>query len=348
MSRVRWLALAALAATLLVSGSAQASFPGKNGKIAFYMYRAPDPGDGYDIYVINNDGTGLAQLTTAPGNDLEADWSANGSRLVFQSDRQNTFSQEYDLYTMNADGSAPTRMTSFTGSVSGGPRSAENPSWSPDATKVAFDSGQKFGNANAWAVGADGTGLQNLAPDSYFELGPSWSPNGDRIAFPAFSNDQDGIYTVRPDGSDVRLAVPGDWNHPDWSPDATKLAFSGFGANSEIWVANVDGTGLRMLSPDDEVAEVFPTWSPDGTKIAYWRLDAHSSELWTMDTDGNNPRRVFDSGGPGATPSSWQPIPGPKRADFKNSNQFCKAEQVFWGDQFSQRYRNFGQCMSGG
>ena len=45
--------------------------------------------------------------------------------------------------------------------------------------------------------------------------------------------------------------------------------------------------------------------------------------------------------------SAGQPIPGPERTDYKSSNQFCKAEQSFWGDQFGQRYRNFGQCVSG-
>jgi hypothetical protein len=48
---------------------------------------------------------------------------------------------------------------------------------------------------------------------------------------------------------------------------------------------------------------------------------------------------------------NWQPIPGPKRIDYKNAAKFCTAEQEFWGDQFASRYGGgknaFGKCVSG-
>jgi Tol biopolymer transport system component len=345
-----------LLCTLVLVAPAHAAFPGANGKIAFYMYRSPDPGDGYQIYLIKDDGTGLTQLTSSVGHSMEADWSADGSRLVFQRESQEAFSYEFDLYAMNADGSGQVRLTSFVGNTSSGPRSAENPSWSLDNSQIAFDTGQEFGNAQALVVNADGTGVTNIAADSFYERAPSWSPKGDRIAFPGTFNGQDGIYTVRPDGSDVRLAVPGLWNRPDWSPDGSKLAFGGFGANNQIWVANVDGSGLRMLTAADNVAELLPVWSPDGTKIAFQRISSSATNLWVMSSGGGNERLVFDSPA-GPSPSSWQPLPGPQRGDYKNAAQFCKAEREFLGDAaFARKYGSnspkknvanaYGKCVS--
>jgi Tol biopolymer transport system component len=80
---------------------------------------------------------------------MEADWSADGSRLVFQRESEEAFSHLFDLYAMNADGSGQVCLTNFVGTTSGGPRSAENPSWSLDGSQIAVDTGQEFGNAQA-------------------------------------------------------------------------------------------------------------------------------------------------------------------------------------------------------
>ena len=53
----------------------------------------------------------------------------------------------------------------------------------------------------------------------------------------------------------------------------------------------------------------------------------------------------------GADPT-WQAIPGPRRADFKNGPAFCRAERDFWGDAFAKRYGGgrhaCGRCVSSG
>lgn len=44
----------------------------------------------------------------------------------------------------------------------------------------------------------------------------------------------------------------------------------------------------------------------------------------------------------------WQPLVGPRRADYKNASHFCKAERAFLGEQeFRQKYGNHGGCVSG-
>ncbi len=56
---------------------------------------------------MNADGTGQTRLTVNPGADSAPAWSPDGSRIAFESDRD----ENVDLYVMNADGSGQTRLT---------------------------------------------------------------------------------------------------------------------------------------------------------------------------------------------------------------------------------------------
>src|SRR4029077_19553610 len=83
---------------LLVAGPAFATFPGKNGRIAFVH-------DG-EIFTMNTDGTAVRQITHV-GPDTSANWpswSADGRAIVFNETPSSGVSE---LWIMNADGSNP-------------------------------------------------------------------------------------------------------------------------------------------------------------------------------------------------------------------------------------------------
>jgi WD40-like Beta Propeller Repeat len=72
--------MACAAALLALSEKAEATFPGKNGRIAYTDW---DSGKDYEIYTINPDGSGKRQLTHNNTDDLDPAYSPDGKKIVY-------------------------------------------------------------------------------------------------------------------------------------------------------------------------------------------------------------------------------------------------------------------------
>jgi Tol biopolymer transport system component len=69
---------------------------------------------------------------------------------------------------MNADGSGLKRLTN-------NDASDRQPAWSPDGTKIAFNS-ERDGNREIYVMNADGSGLTRLTNNDASDWDPAWSP----------------------------------------------------------------------------------------------------------------------------------------------------------------------------
>jgi Tol biopolymer transport system component len=292
-------------AALLLPASAQAAFPGANGKIAFDDVRDdPNPSGCYpncnwEIYSINPDGTGATRLTNHPGVDVSPAWSPDGKKIVFNRYPPTGF---VDIVVMNADGSGQTSLGS-----------GYQPSWSPDGSKIVFVAAGECssGDGGLWTMNPDGTGRTFLAcgPPSPAgvdgETAPVWRPNGNLVAFGADLTDFD-IFTVQSNGTNrtnlTNSPNEGD-RDPNWSPDGSRIAFgSGEFSVPDIWTMNSSGgqkTNLTNDAPDDRD----PAYSPDGTKIVF-RSARASLGLHVISSSGSSPSFLTTGEHP-----DWQPIP---------------------------------------
>jgi hypothetical protein len=132
------------------------------------------------------------------------------------------------------------------------------------------------------------------------------SPDGNRIAF-VVHGQWDGTFwqsmifvADRSGGNARRLTyLPARNLEPAWSPDGSRIAFSSQPSDedADIWIMNVDGSGLVNLTADHPAAnERSPAWSPQlagGTyRIAYSLESGGASSLWTMRPDGSDKLQI--------------------------------------------------------
>ncbi len=183
---------------------------------------------------------------------------------------------------------------------------------------IAFSTNRNGVPGEIYVMNPDGSGQRNLTNSPASETRPAFSPDGKKIAF---VRDFKGIYLMNPDGSVQTTILDGavaGFNSisgfPSWSPDGTKLAFDGIPKGSpdgaDIYVVNVDGTGLTRLTTDP-ASDSAPAWSPDGKKIAFSTIrnpvpNEVNYEIYVMNADGSNQTRITNNTKFDHSPS-WSP-----------------------------------------
>lgn len=128
------------------------------------------------------------------------------------------------------------------------------------------------------------------------------SPDGNTILFDLLGD----IYSLDArSGGTARPVLTGMAfeSNPVFSPDGKRFAFiSDRSGAMNLWIANVDGTGLKQLSRDTGM-EVWssPAWSPDGRKVYASRMTRPrlAFELFLFDADGGAGIQLTEAGSPG-------------------------------------------------
>ena len=63
----------------------------------------------------------------------------------------------------------------------------------------------------------------------------------------------------------------------------------------DVWVANADGSGARKVT-SSPAADTAPSWSPTGAEIAFTSDRTGAPQIYVMDTEGLNVRRLTNVG----------------------------------------------------
>ena len=304
-------------------------------------------GKGSRLYTVASDGSNLHNLAGSTPSDqsfaydatgtemgLSADVSPDGSRIVYTTceyitepkpwhhgyaDEHFSFLVNYELATAGIDGLHKDRLT-------------ENlaidhyPTWSPDGSRIAFASNILRTESGEY----DAYRFQGIEARSHEGVAR--------------------IYTIDPDGSDLRTLTPAGAGAvlfpPRWSPDGERVAFIGgsiwddrpdLPAPYVLYTATADGLNLRTIAG----AAGAPSWSPDGQRLAFtanvetpsgYKLVLRSAsadggdvrdvaEIEEIVNGGNMFESVLTSGGG----VSWSPDGSAFIVSAQNANFFNKA-----------------------
>ena len=170
-----------------------------------------------DVFVMEADGANPINLTNHDALDQTPDWSPDGNRIAFSSDRDGN----WEIYVMNADGTNLINRTNH-------PAKEGRPDWSPDGKQIAFSS-DRDGNLEIYVMNADGTNPTNLTNNPTEDNHASWSPDGTRIAFDSDRDSIPGrmpnweIYVMNADGTNpINLTQSPEWDYiSSWGPVPT-------------------------------------------------------------------------------------------------------------------------------
>jgi dipeptidyl aminopeptidase/acylaminoacyl peptidase len=199
-------------------------------------------------------------------------------KIVFTSSRDGN----NEIYIMNANGSSQIRLTN----------TLNNETWpvfSPNGSKIAFNSYKAGSNNAIYVMNSNGTGLVALTKTTSDNYGPTFSPDGTKIAFTSGRDKNDEIYIMNVDGTNqIRLtrATSSDF-WPVFSPDGSKIAFcSDRDGNNEIYVMNSNGANITRLT-NSPSSDYGPAFSPDGSKITFTSDRDGTTEIYVMNSTGS-------------------------------------------------------------
>ncbi|MBP2672325.1 MAG: serine/threonine protein kinase, partial [candidate division NC10 bacterium] len=130
-----------------------------------------------------------AKLVAAAGWDVAPEYSPDGRRILFASDRSDNF----EIWVCGSDGSNPAPVTHMAGPVTGSPR------WSPDGRTIAFDS-DVDGQAEVYTVSADGGPPRRLTSHPGLDAVPTWSRDGRWIYFTSDRSGTRQLWKMPADG----------------------------------------------------------------------------------------------------------------------------------------------------
>jgi Tol biopolymer transport system component len=161
-------------------------------------------------------GANLRQITQNSSEDLEPDWSPDGTQIIFSTYRNGNS----EIYVMDVScvrwledcERSALRLTHH-------PAQDRFPAWSPDGRQIAFVS-NRTGNDEIFLMDEQGNNVRQLTFTVSSDWHPTWSEDGREILFQSYRDGNAEVYVMNADGAHLRRVThtrTSEW-YPIWWP----------------------------------------------------------------------------------------------------------------------------------
>jgi len=267
------------------------------GLIVFSARETPESNS--QLYTMNAVGSEIRQLTFFENtNAYNPRWSPDGEQIVFTSDTMVT-TLGLTLTIMNADGTdiRPLKILNEEHQLA---LPGDNPVWSPDGTKIAYDlciDCELGGNNYEIFIYVFTTDEVTQITDSQsMDTNPSWSYDGKNISF---SSNRDhieegylkrDIYTMDSDGNNIRKLTNAKVNEsnimPLSSPINKEIAYHRISRKENVRDIFIIDENLQSnrVTNTESIIRLY-SWFPNGNNMLIG--DIRANDYLAIDLSGN-------------------------------------------------------------
>ncbi|HEX7333559.1 MAG TPA: DPP IV N-terminal domain-containing protein [Pyrinomonadaceae bacterium] len=215
-------------------------------------------------------------LPTGPGQACYPRWSPDGKRIAYvgKPDRR------WEVSVISPDGADRQMLTAGNAELHG----MDGPiDWSPDSTKLLFQSDTDPFEARIYVVDVNTRKVESVTDGNWFDEAPSWTPDGKSVIFMSTrgGNWTWGFFRRALNGGDYETLAGPDWNQKNYPRQGRSGAL--------IWSINdeQDRELLSERSPSGKVRVLeeagvgarWPSYSSDESQVVYTVMD-RQVEYW--------------------------------------------------------------------
>jgi TolB protein len=155
----------------------------------------------------------------------------------------------------------------------------------------------------------DGSEIRQLTNERGLALSSAWDPSGTKLVYTSFRNRVPDLFLIDTASKSVKqLTRTSDLEVGAHFLNSDQIVFSRTeGSDSDIMVMNLDGSGLRRITPPNRAIDVSPVPSPDGSQIVFCSNRGGGPQIYVMGADGSNPHRVSFGQSSQCTSPTWSP-----------------------------------------
>ncbi|WP_187775560.1 winged helix-turn-helix domain-containing protein [Luteimonas suaedae] len=186
-----------------------------------------------------------------------------------------------------------------------------DPRFARDGASIVFVRAVNEVTKDLYRLTPDGGEPTRLTFDNHKINGLAWSPHGERLLFTSTRSGTYGLWSMDPNGEDLRPVALGNENvqQPSTATGVDAIAFEQWMHRSQL--RQIDLASRTELDAGRFVRSTRwdsnPAWSPDGARIAFASNRSGPYGIWVSDRDGRNAVQIADFDGAFVDNPAWSP-----------------------------------------